>query len=78
GAATTKHLLDATPTSCLRRLQLFLPEQAPSLSTRRVRYLNIWRPIPTPNQDSPLSLCDYRSLNPKTDLVAADIIFPHY
>ncbi|KAK0127284.1 hypothetical protein ONS96_006834 [Cadophora gregata f. sp. sojae] len=68
---------DATPTSCLRRLQLFLPEFSQS-SNQRVRYLNIWRPITTPQQDSPLALCDYRSLNPETDLVAADIIFPHY
>ncbi|KAK0121807.1 hypothetical protein ONS95_010090 [Cadophora gregata] len=68
---------DATPTSCLRRIQLFLPEFSQS-SNQRVRYLNIWRPITTPQQDSPLALCDYRSLNPETDLVAADIIFPHY
>ncbi|KAH7348509.1 hypothetical protein BKA65DRAFT_550582 [Rhexocercosporidium sp. MPI-PUGE-AT-0058] len=69
---------DATPTACVRRLQLFLPEQAPVLGKQRVRFLNIWRPITTPNQDSPLAVCDYRSLNPDRDLVAADIIFPHY
>ncbi|PVH78154.1 hypothetical protein DL98DRAFT_422606 [Cadophora sp. DSE1049] len=39
---------------------------------------SIWRPITTPHQDSPLALCDYRSLNPDKDLVSADIIFPHY
>ncbi|KAH7412816.1 hypothetical protein BKA64DRAFT_702932 [Cadophora sp. MPI-SDFR-AT-0126] len=69
---------DATATSCLRRLQLFLPEQASLLSKQRVRFLNIWRPITTLHQDSPLAFCDYRSLNPEKDLVAADIIFPHY
>ncbi|KAH6725044.1 hypothetical protein BKA61DRAFT_462568, partial [Leptodontidium sp. MPI-SDFR-AT-0119] len=70
--------LDATPTSCVRRLQLHLPEQAPVFGKQRVRFLNIWRPITTPNQDSPLAVCDYRSLNPDKDLVAADIIFPRY
>ncbi|KAH9207069.1 hypothetical protein DL95DRAFT_314382, partial [Leptodontidium sp. 2 PMI_412] len=39
---------------------------------------SIWRPITTPNQNSHLAVCDYRSLNPDKDLVAADIIFPHY
>jgi hypothetical protein len=39
--------------------------------------ISIWRPLTTPIQDSPLALCDYRTVS-ANDLVAADIIFPHY
>jgi len=40
-------------------------------------YFSIWRPISTPVQDSPLALCDYRTVH-QTDLIETDIIFPHY
>ena len=40
-------------------------------------YLSIWRPISTPVQDSPLALCDYRTVH-QSDLIETDIIFPHY
>ena len=38
---------------------------------------SIWRPITEPDQDSPLALCDFRTVR-KEDLVPADVIFPHY
>lgn len=42
---------------------------------------SIWQKITKPDQthacDSPLALCDFRTVAPE-DLVAADIIFPHY
>jgi hypothetical protein len=38
---------------------------------------SIWRTINTPVQDCPLALCDFRTAR-REDLVAADIIFPHY
>ncbi|KAE9367701.1 hypothetical protein N431DRAFT_71334 [Stipitochalara longipes BDJ] len=68
---------DATAASCLKRLQLYFPDRAHNLMKKRVRFLNVWRPISTPIQDCPLAMCDFRTVAPG-DLVSADIIFPHY
>lgn len=38
---------------------------------------SIWRPITFPLQNSPLALCDFRTVS-QGDLIAADIVFPHY
>lgn len=38
---------------------------------------SIWRALTAPLQDSPLALCDSRTIAPE-DLVATDIVFPHY
>jgi hypothetical protein len=38
---------------------------------------SLWRTISSPVQDSPLALCDFRTVDPE-DLVPADIVFPHY
>ena len=84
---------DATAASCDRRLQLYLPDELKELAHgKRIRFLkwvfspfsyslltnlSVWRPLTTPVQDSPLALCDYRTVSPN-DLVAADMVFPHY
>ncbi|KAF2092917.1 hypothetical protein NA57DRAFT_49296 [Rhizodiscina lignyota] len=78
---------DATPKSCSERLQIYLPGKAEILGSKRVRFLKcvswslnqciIWRPLTTPLQNSPLALCDFRTVSPR-DLIAADILFPHY
>lgn len=38
---------------------------------------SVWRPLFSPLEDSPLALCDYRSIE-ISDLVAADLPSPHY
>ncbi|KAB8259470.1 hypothetical protein BDV32DRAFT_150351 [Aspergillus pseudonomiae] len=38
---------------------------------------SLWRPLTAPSQDYPLAVCDFRSIS-TTDLVATDVIFPHY
>jgi hypothetical protein len=38
---------------------------------------SVWRPITGPHQDSPLALCDWRTVQ-QGDLVPADMVFPHY
>ncbi|PMD40612.1 hypothetical protein L207DRAFT_582798 [Hyaloscypha variabilis F] len=68
---------DATAASCFKRLNLYFPDRAHNLMKKRVRFINIWRPISTPIQDCPLAMCDFRTVAP-ADLVSADIIFPHY
>lgn len=40
-------------------------------------HYSIWRPLTGPEQDSPLALCDFRTVDER-DLVKTDIVFPHY
>jgi len=41
---------------------------------RRFAHYNVWRALSTPPQDTPLAVCDARSIAPE-DLVAADAVF---
>jgi len=70
--------IDQTPESSFARLKMFLPNEAASLQGKRFQVINVWRPLFGPLQDSPLALCDYRTINPNRDLVGTDLIFPHY
>lgn len=40
-------------------------------------YFSIWRPLTGQYIDTPLAMCDARTVQ-RDDLVPADIIFPHY
>jgi hypothetical protein len=47
------------------------------LLQRRFQIINIWRPISHPAYDWPLTLCDYRSVNPEEDVFAVPIELPN-
>jgi hypothetical protein len=66
---------DYTAESALRRLQQLLPAEADALSQRRYAFINVWRPLFGPVLDTPLAVCDARSIEP-TDLVKIDLIYP--
>ncbi|KAH9831870.1 uncharacterized protein C8Q71DRAFT_288298 [Rhodofomes roseus] len=69
--------VDQTTASAIARVHRHLPPaEAPALLQRRFQIINLWRPISHPAYDWPLALCDYRSVDPKTDLVATDLIYP--
>ncbi len=42
----------------------------------RFQIVNVWRPLLEPVRNYPLALCDYRSLDPATDLVPTRLHFP--
>ena len=50
----------------------------PQLLKHRFQIINLWRPISHPALDWPLALCDYRSVDPKTDLFPITLIFSDY
>ncbi len=52
-----------------------LPAEAEALLEGRVQIINLWRPIIGMLWDSPLALCDARTVDAE-DLVASDLIFP--
>lgn len=65
---------DYTFKSGPQRVRDLLPEQAAELLQRRFSIINVWRPIRGPLQDTPLALCDARSVAPE-DLVPLDLLY---
>lgn len=54
---------------------LFPPDEAARLLKHRVAVIQVWRPINKPVEESPLAICDARSLDP-ADLIPADRRYP--
>jgi hypothetical protein len=61
--------------SAPRRVRDHLPEEAEELLQHRFAEINVWRPIRGPIQESPLALCDARSIALQ-DIVASDLVYP--
>ncbi|KAG8766042.1 hypothetical protein FRC12_007113 [Ceratobasidium sp. 428] len=60
--------VDQTPESAERRVKMHLPsEDVPALLAKRFQIINLWRPIGNPAWELPLALCDFRSVNSKTE-----------
>jgi len=66
---------DYTVKSGPQRVRDLLGDEAEDLLKRRFAVVNVWRPINGPVVDSPLAVCDARSVHEK-DLVATDLIYP--
>lgn len=71
--ATRVHV-DYTEKSAPRRVRDLLPDEADGLLARRFAFINVWRPIGDTVRDTPLALCDARSVAAR-DLVPADLIY---
>ncbi|KAJ7124447.1 hypothetical protein C8R44DRAFT_703912 [Mycena epipterygia] len=60
---------DQTNASAIARVHRHLPaEEIPELLKHRWQIINLWRPISHPALDWPLTFCDFRSVNPETDV----------
>src|SRR5258708_32165886 len=66
---------DYTEKSGPQRVRDLLPDEAETLLKRRFAVVNVWRPIVGPLQDSPLALCDPRSIAPQ-DLIDTELRYP--
>ena len=53
---------DYTEVSAPGRAQLYLPDEAEELLQHRYAVINVWRPLNHPVYDSPLAVCDARTL----------------
>ncbi len=71
--ATRVHV-DQTAKSGAQRVRDFFPEEADELLRGRVQIVNIWRPIRGPLLDTPLAMCDVRSVDAQ-DLVPSDLVY---
>jgi hypothetical protein len=65
---------DYTETSGPQRVRDLLPDEADELLKNRFAVINVWRPISAPVEESPLALCDARSMAP-ADFIATDLIY---
>ena len=68
--------VDHTEKSGLQRVRDLVPDEAENLLKSRVQIINLWRPIRGPLLDSPLAVCDARTVKPG-ELVASDLVYPH-
>jgi hypothetical protein len=68
--------VDHTAKSGPQRVRDLLPDEADELLKGRVQIINLWRPIRGPLLDSPLAVCDARTVHPD-DLVASDLVYPN-
>jgi hypothetical protein len=68
--------VDHTEKSGPQRVRDLIPDEAEKLLKGRVQIINLWRPIRGPLLDSPLAVCDARTVRPG-ELVASDLVYPH-
>ncbi|KIL59356.1 hypothetical protein M378DRAFT_169423 [Amanita muscaria Koide BX008] len=70
------HVDQTTAASVARVHQHLPPAEAPELLKHRFQVINLWRPIDVPVLEWPLALCDYRSVDPKTDVFPVALVYP--
>ena len=69
--------VDQTTAASIARVHRHLPaSDVPALLKRRFQIINLWRPISHVALDWPLGLCDYRSVDPKKDVVPVTLVYP--
>jgi len=70
--------VDQSAVSSIARVHRHLPAtEVPGLLQRRFQIVNLWRPISNPALDRPLALCDYRSVDPETDIKTVMLVYPN-
>ncbi|KIJ24358.1 hypothetical protein M422DRAFT_250330, partial [Sphaerobolus stellatus SS14] len=77
GPALRVHV-DQSPAAAAIRVRKHVPDSnlADELLKHRYQIINLWRPIHHPVLESPLALCDYRSIDWEKDLVPTTLRFP--
>ncbi|KAF8198345.1 hypothetical protein K438DRAFT_705151 [Mycena galopus ATCC 62051] len=69
--------VDQTPKAGVARVHRHLPaEDVPELLKHRFQIINLWRPISHPAVDWPLSLCDFRTVDPVNDVLPVTLKYP--
>ena len=71
--ATRVHV-DHTARSGPQRVRDLMGDEAEELLKGRVQVINMWRPIRGPLRDTPLAVCDSRTVAPD-DLVPSDLVY---
>ncbi|KAF2105693.1 hypothetical protein BDV96DRAFT_592134 [Lophiotrema nucula] len=69
--------VDQTPASVRRRVRSLYGDKSEEMLQKRIRILNLWRPLVPIVQDHPIAVCDYRSTEP-TDYIPTDLPSPYW
>jgi len=67
---------DYTELSGPQRVRELLPNEADALLKRRFAFINVWKPIGRPAEETPLAVCDVRSLS-AGDLITIHLRYRH-
>jgi hypothetical protein len=67
--------VDKTEETGIQLVRDTVPDKAEALLRGRIQVINLWRPIRGPVSDTPLALCDARSVRPE-QLIATEMVFP--
>ncbi|KZS94211.1 hypothetical protein SISNIDRAFT_485132 [Sistotremastrum niveocremeum HHB9708] len=70
------HVDQSAPAAVARVHRHLPPEDVPGLLSKRFQIINLWRPISHPADESPLALCDFRSIDKGEDLVPHTLRYP--
>lgn len=65
---------DYTEGSGPQRVRDLMGDEAEALLGKRYAFINVWRPLKGPVLDTPLAVCDARSVKP-SDWVASDMVY---
>jgi len=65
---------DYSVDGALLQLRASFPGQEEYFQDEEYDIINVWRPLVGPNDDWPLALCDFTSIDPEHDLAAADLL----
>ncbi|KAF7195963.1 Efflux pump radE [Pseudocercospora fuligena] len=68
--------IDYTPAEINERLHNYFGEKAEELKKRHFQAINLWKPLNGPLRDYPLAYCDASTVDPETDLMITDEVFP--
>lgn len=64
---------DYTPGGAIQQLKGSFPGQEAHFLDKEYDMINVWKPLVGPNNDWPLALCDYSTIQP-ADIVQADVL----
>ncbi|KAL8747048.1 MAG: hypothetical protein Q9190_001013 [Brigantiaea leucoxantha] len=76
GDWTREISVDRTPADADFKVQT--PTVHKGLNYKLTKTQSIWRPLFGPVRDWPLAMLDFQSVDVDRDLIAADVIYPHY
>ncbi|PQE11696.1 7 alpha-cephem-methoxylase protein [Rutstroemia sp. NJR-2017a WRK4] len=68
--------IDYTEDEIKGRLHKYFKDRAEEFGKRWFQIVNVWKPLEGPLRDYPMAYCDAKTLNPETDLLAVDEVFP--
>ncbi|KAI6383229.1 hypothetical protein MCOR25_000150 [Pyricularia grisea] len=68
--------IDYTTDEIKGRVLKYFQEKAAAYSQRHFQIVNVWKPLNGPLRDYPMAYCDAKTMDPSTDLLTVDEVFP--